>query len=133
MGNRASFSKLMKPDHLKVVRMLGYVMTGGTRADWWGLVPVLMARLSVEERALLAFMALRSLDNHTGDQTARAALSDGAGHPSPPLFSFMNQAAGWADMAAPEELDAYCLASFQVMSKSRQAAFLEFAQGRLAA
>ena len=75
MSKKTSFSALMHRPHLKVVRMLGYVLTLGTQDAWWGLVPVLMARLTVEERASLAFMALFSLDHECASQTADAALS----------------------------------------------------------
>jgi hypothetical protein len=50
-----------------------------------------------------------------------------------PLFNYMDQAAFWADMATPDELDAYALASFNRMAPQRQAAFLGFVQGRAAA
>jgi hypothetical protein len=45
----------------------------------------------------------------------------------------MDQAVFWADMAEADELDAYCLASFNRMAPQRQAAFLGFIQGRAAA
>lgn len=133
MSKKASFSALMHRPHLKVVRMLGYVLTLGTQDAWWGLVPVLMARLTIEERAALAFMALKALDGDTANITAEAALCTGAGQPQAPLFGFMDQAAFWADMAEPDELSAYCLASFNAMPCGQQAAFLDHLQGRLAA
>jgi len=123
----------MKRPHLKVVRMLGYVLTLGTQDAWQGLVPVLIARLTVEERAALAFMALKSLNHDDAKVTAETALHTGAGQPQAPLFGFMDQAAFWADMADPEELDAYCLATFRAMSRGRRAAFLNYVQGRKAA
>lgn len=133
MTNNTSFSALMKRPHLKVVRTLGYVLTLGTQDAWWGLFPVLMARLTVEERACLAFMALKALDRDDAVLTAEAALCAGAGQPQAPLFGFMDQGAFWADMAEPEELEAYCLASFNAMQRDRQAAFLDHVQGRHAA
>lgn len=133
MTKKTTFSALMHRPHLKVVRMLGYVLTLGTQDAWWALVPVLMARLTVEERACLAFMAFKSLDRDTATMTAEAALDTGAGQPQAPLFGFMDQAAFWADMAESEELEAYCLASFNAMQRDRQAAFLDHVQGRHAA
>lgn len=133
MSKKASLSTLMHRPHLKVVRMLGYVLTLGTQDAWWGLVPVLVSRLTVEERAALAFMSLKSLDTETACMTADTALNRGAGQPQAPLFGFMDQAAFWADMADPEELEAYCLASFNAMPRGRQAAFLDHVQGRQAA
>lgn len=133
MSKKPSFSALMKPAHLKTVRAMGYTLTLGDQDAWWGMVPVLMARLTVEERACLAFMALKALDRDTATMTAEAALDTGAGQPQAPLFGFMDQAAFWADMADPEELAAYCLASFNAMPSGRQAAFLDHVQGRQAA
>jgi hypothetical protein len=133
VSTKKSFSTLMQRPHLQVVRMLGYVLTLGTQDAWWGLVPVLMARLTVEERAALAFMGLKALDRDDAMMTAEAALCAGAGQPQAPLFSFMAEAAFWADMADPEELEAYCLASFNAMPRGRQVAFLDHVQGRLAA
>lgn len=123
---------MMKPQHLKTVRALGYTLTLGDQDAWWGMVPVLMARLTTEERACLAFMALKALDDDTAHMTADAALDQGAGQPQAPLFGFMDQAAFWADMANPDELDAYAVAIFSVMSSGKKRAFLDFA-GRAAA
>lgn len=126
MSKSTSFSGLMDRRHLKVVRTIGYVLTIGTQDAWWGLVPVLEARLTVHERAALAFTGLKALDREAALITASAALSTGAGQPNAPLFSYMDQAAFWADMADPVELDAYALACFNRMTPSRQSAFLEF-------
>ncbi len=75
MSNKTSLSKLMDPRHLKVVRTLGYVLTLGSRDSWFGLVPVFMARMTVQERAALAFMALKALDRETAAMTVDAALA----------------------------------------------------------
>jgi hypothetical protein len=45
----------------------------------------------------------------------------------------MDDAAFWADMAEPGELEAYCLASFKRMIPARQMDFLAFVQRRAAA
>lgn len=122
------------PDNIKrVARGVGYALWLDNEDDWFGLPVILRARLDVRQRAALAFMALKSLDPDEAMQTAEAALYTGAGSPQPPLFGFMDQAAFWADMAAPEELEAYCLASFNAMQRPRQAAFLDFVRGRAVA
>lgn len=126
MSKKPSFFTLMKPAHLKTVRALGYTLTLGDQVAWWGMVSILMARLTVEERSCLTFMALKSLDDENGYMTAEAALDRGAGIPLPPLVNFMDEAAFWADMAAPEEREAYCLSTFQAMPPARQAAFLDY-------
>lgn len=51
----------------------------------------------------------------------------------PFLCGVMEEAAFWADMASRVELKAYCLATFQRMKSSDQAAFLDYVQGRAAA
>ena len=133
MKKRTSFSKLMKPQHLSATRMLGYVLTLETPDAWWSLAQVLATRLTVQERGSLAFMALMSLERDDALMTAEAALCQGAGQPQAPLLDYMDQAAFWADMAEPDELAAYCLASFNAMPRGMRSAFLDHVQGRQAA
>jgi hypothetical protein len=122
------------PDNIKrVSRSVGYALLLDTFEDWDGLSLILRARLSDRQRAALAFMALKSLDQDDATLTAETALSGGAVQPMAPLFNYMDQAVFWADMAEADELDAYCLASFNRMAPQRQAAFLGFIQGRAAA
>jgi hypothetical protein len=122
------------PDNIKrVSKSLGYTLWLDTFEDWDGLSLILRARLTDRQRAALAFMALKALDYDQAVMAAEAALSEGAGQPIAPLFNHMDEAAFWADMATPDELDAYALASFNRMAPQRQAAFLGFVQGRAAA
>ena len=51
----------------------------------------------------------------------------------PPLYGYMDEAAFWAEMAEPEALEAYCLASFERMAPARQSAFLNHVMGSAAA
>ncbi|PRX37916.1 hypothetical protein SAMN05216257_105115 [Meinhardsimonia xiamenensis] len=122
----------MQRRHLKAVRTFGYTLTLGDADSWAGLSIVLRARLEPRERAALAFAALAALDREDAIFTAEAALCTGAGQPIPPLLGFMDEAAFWADMAEPDELDAYALACVQAMAPSRRAAFLEYMKGRAA-
>ena len=65
------------PDHIKrVSRSLGYALWVGDQNQWFGLSLILRARLSDEQRAMLAFMALKSLDHETACMTADEALSE---------------------------------------------------------
>jgi hypothetical protein len=122
------------PDNIKrVSRSLGYTLWLDTFEDWDGLSLILRARLTDRQRAALAFIALKALDYDQAVMAAEAALSEGAGQPIAPLFNHMDESAFWADMATPDELDAYALASFNRMAPQRQAAFLGFVQGRAAA
>ncbi|MCF3595465.1 hypothetical protein LZG00_15845 [Rhodobacteraceae bacterium LMO-12] len=133
MSKHTSFSALMHKPHLRVVQSLGYVLTLGTQHAWWGFVQILCELLTPQERASLAFMALKSLDHEDAVLTAETALAEGAGQPIAPLYSDMDEAAFWADMASEGELKAYALASFTRLSQGNQAAFLDYVQGRAAA
>lgn len=130
--DKFEFSNLIPRPYLRVVKALGYALILGTPNAWLKLASVLMARLTVEERAALAFIALTALGRNEATMTVEAALGAGAGTPQAPLFGVMDQAAFWADMAEPEELDANCLACFEAMSRDRQVAFLEYVLGRQA-
>ena len=111
--------------------MLGYCLTSGSFDRWMDAAFVWSVRLSIKERVSLTYAALKSLPPEDAQATAEAALA-GAGMPQAPLFGFMDQANFWADMAEPQELAAYCLASFKNMASDRQAAFLDFVKRRAA-
>ncbi len=88
--------------------------------------------LSPDVRAKLALLALDACEEDHAQNIAGHVLS-GSVAPVAPFLSPMDEAAFWADLATPDELDAYCLASFNRMSGRRQADFLGFVQGRAAA
>ncbi len=88
--------------------------------------------LTPEELGGIAYAAMYALGASLSEQVYQAACG-GAGAPIAPLLGHMDEAAFWADMVEPEELDAYCLASFNRMSPSRQDAFLDYVQARAAA
>ena len=89
---------------------------------------------SVKWRATIAWAALRTLPD---DVAALVIEADselrGAGPPIPPLSGEMAEAVFWASMASSRELDAYCLACFNMMAPARQSAFLGHVQRRAAA
>jgi len=120
-----------------VSKSLGYCLLLDDLNAWLALACILRARLSPTERTALAYVALKALPPENARAVAEAALGGAitstAGQPIAPLFSHMDEAAFWADMAAPDEREAYCLASFKAMPYERQAAFLDFVQGRQAA
>ena len=117
----------------RAIRSPGYALHLDNTDSWLGLPVVLRARLDQRQRAALAFIALKSMDRDDAMLTAETALAAGAGTPQPPLFNHMDQAAFWADLAEPEELEAYCFTSFNRMAPMRQADFLGFVHGRRAA
>jgi hypothetical protein len=118
-------SKYAKDAHKRIARLVGYALTLDQVDVWWMLSTLMRAHLTVTERASLALMALKSLDRDDAVQTVEAAFS-GAGQPIAPLFGFVDQAAHWADMADPAEIEAYCVAAFNAMPPERQAAFLAY-------
>lgn len=121
--SRSAMSMFADPRHKAVCRSLGYVLTLDTVEAWSSLQTVIQARLTVSNRGAMAIVALRSLD--TDDALDVIDLfTNGIGMPDAPFLSFMDQAAFWADMAEPAELDAYALASFRAMRPERQQDFL---------
>ena len=131
---RNTLAKCMPARIKSVSRALGYCLLLDDTNAWLKLRPILVARLSATERAALAYIGLKSLSQDEAYLAASAALGadyvPSAGLPIAPLFNHMDEAAFWADMAAPDEHEAYCLASFKAMPHERQSAFLEFVQGR---
>jgi len=122
------------PDNIKrVSRSLGFALWLEGTDDWLGFSLILRAWLTPRQRSALAYAALLSQDDVDARLTAETALSEGVGQPISPLFNHMDESAFWADMATPDELDAYALASFNRMAPQRQLAFLGFVQGRAAA
>ena len=127
-------SKFIKPAHKSVARSIGYALTTGDSDGWGMFTAVTLLRLEDVERVGVAYAALRSLNPDHVKDTLEAALGrSGVGMPQAPLSNHMDQAVFWADMAEADELDAYCLASFNRMAPPRQSAFLGFVQERAAA
>ena len=130
----AILKKYMPDAYKRVARVVGYCLILGEGADvWHGLTVVLTARLTPQERVAMAWAVLRSLTPDQVVAVAETVLPEGSSAPIAPLFNHMDEAAFWADMAEPEALEAYCLASFKAMPRGRQAAFLEYVQARAAA
>lgn len=65
-------TKWAAPAHKSACRMLGYVLTLDTPDAWHGLALVLRARLTRNQRAALAYAALRSLTEDEARLTVEA-------------------------------------------------------------
>ncbi|MEM9966475.1 MAG: hypothetical protein AAF755_00095 [Pseudomonadota bacterium] len=117
----------------KASRSIAYAAWLDNPDAWLGLSTVLEARLEPQQRAALAYAALRSLSEEHAAAVCDAVLPDCTSAPIAPLFGHMDQAEHWTEWAESEALDAYCLASFNAMAGSRQAAFLDFVSRRAAA
>jgi hypothetical protein len=103
--------------------MLGYALTSHDYEAWEAASAVWQARLTPEERAALTWAALRALDQDDALMVAETTLA-GAGTPLPPMFNPIDEAAWWAGIASPAEIDAYALACTRSMRPDRRAAFL---------
>ena len=121
----ADCAPALKDDrHRRVLRALEGVLIDGTSRAWHGMTLVLMARLSVPERASLAFASLQALPPEIGQMTAEAALADGMAAPLPPLFDAMDHARDWVAYTSPAMRDAIAAACYEAMPPDRRAAFL---------
>lgn len=129
----ASLKKYMPNAIKRVARTIGYALLLDDVNSYHGVSVVLTAIASPRQRMALAWAVLRSLTPEQVVAVAENVLPQGSSAPIAPLLNHMDEAAFWADMAEPEALEAYCLASFNAMSRPRQAAFLDFVQGRQAA
>lgn len=67
-------STLQKPRHQSVTRSIGYALTLGDEPAWHGLTIVMLARLEEEERAALAYAALKSLTEDNAYRVASVAM-----------------------------------------------------------
>ena len=123
-----TLSKYMPDAYKRVARTVGYSLLLTDADAWHGLTVVLTARLTPQERTAMAWAVLRSLTPEQVIAVAETILPEGSSAPIAPLFNHMDEAAFWADMAEPEALEAYCLASFNRMAPARQSAFLGFVQ-----
>lgn len=120
---RSSFSQFMKPDHKRMSRMIGYTLALGDADAWAGFTTVAMARLTVEERAALAWAALRSLDTpEQAGQIAETVLTF-ADYPLPTFLNPMDDARWWTSFASLKERKAYALAAYVALPIREQIAF----------
>lgn len=118
----STLARLMKPQHKRMSRMLGYTLTLGTPEAWAGFRFVAGMRLSEGERAMMAYFTLTALRPESADRTACTAIGS-AGDPLPTFLGGMEDARHWAKWANARELKAYAIACFEAMSAKDQAAF----------
>lgn len=118
--------------HVSFAASVANTLFLNTTEAWFGLIPVIQGDLSEPERVKLAWVSLKSVDPDNAAKVVET-FHQSAGMPIAPLINHMDEAAFWSDMASSEELEAYCLASFTKMPRGRQAAFLDYVQGRAAA
>jgi hypothetical protein len=143
-----------KDRHKRAVSILSHCLALEDDAAWHDAAAVWIVRLTPPELMRITDTALRALaadtltDEAKGrllgglDDEQRIAAADrmnemsvmlGAGMPTAPLFSHMDQAVFWADLATQAELKAYALACFNRLRPTDQAAFLGYVQRGAAA
>ncbi|MBB05619.1 MAG: hypothetical protein CML03_08890 [Pseudooceanicola sp.] len=127
-----SISQQIPREIKSVARCVGYAAWLDTTDAWLGLPVVMEARLEPHQRAALAYAALRTLTPEQVAAVANTVLPNSAGMPIAPFIDPVDEAAFWADIADPDELDAYAVAIFNAMSSAKKRAFRDFA-GRAAA
>ncbi|WP_208353358.1 hypothetical protein [Pseudaestuariivita rosea] len=104
-------------------RVLGYCLTTGDFEGWTAFAALAMARLTVEERAALAWAALQSLDTPEQAELVTEAVLTPAGDPLPTFLNPMQDARWWAEMATNTERKAYALAAYEALPFADQMAF----------
>lgn len=119
-------------NHKSAGRSLCYALAADSFRNWMGVSAVWAARLSTQERAALAYAALKCLPPDQSRMVAESVFP-GAGQPIPPLFNHADEAVTWAEFADLGELKAYALAAYERLPHADQVAFLDHVQGRAAA
>ncbi len=87
-----------------MARMMGYALMLGGYDAWSGFATVAMARMTIEERAALAWAALRSLESpDQAELVAEHALQFSEG-PLPSFLNPMEDARLWASLIVREQI-----------------------------
>ncbi len=106
-----------------MARVIGYTLTLGDADAWAGFTTVARARLTSEERAALAWGALRALDTPEQAEIVAATLLTFADAPLPTFLNPMEDARWWASFASLQERKAYALAAYEALPMREQMAF----------
>lgn len=118
------FGSLIEDRHKRVARMVGFALTCGTRETWADAGAVWGARLSEQERVLMAWSLLRTLPPEIAAGTMEAAHPK-AGYPQPSLDNVADSARWWASLASRDEKLAWAMASFQALPQGDRRDFLQ--------
>lgn len=110
----------------RVAKVTVYALTLCDHASWKKASDFWRLRLPDEQRAALAWAALKSLEPDQARQVFETAHV-GAGYPDPAFMNVMSDARWWASLATSNELKAYCVAAHEAMQPRDQEAFLVWA------
>ena len=119
----------------RIARYVSIALILGEQESWLQLKILFKGYLSPQERAALAFAAMRSLSEDDRVQVAAHTIPEWAecGSPLPTLFDLADEAKWWASNASPKELETYLLCCFNELDRHRQIEFSGYLQTRCAA
>ena len=118
--------------HRRAARVLLDALVVGDEGPsvWHEAAFVLRVRLTMRERASLAFGTLRALEPEPRAMVFAAAHHGAvAGVSWPPLAKTLADARRWAHHAGRRERKAFALASYEALSPADRQAFLSYLQG----
>jgi hypothetical protein len=110
---------LFKAEHKAVGRSVCFALGVETTDAWFDLAEIIFARLTLEEKAGLAFAAMRALPSDIRWDIVQALgeVELPTGSPLPPFTEdIASDANWWASSASNEELRAYFVAIINYMS-----------------
>lgn len=125
--------KFLSERHRSAARAICYGLTSNTTDNWFKVSRILHFRLSPEERAVLAYMCLRSLE---ADQRSKIyhtleGLEERLGFPVPGVIDeIADEADFWATNSSKEERRAYISAIIRHISDDDRKVVANFIMGR---
>ena len=119
-------------NHKRAVTCLSSALIAGD-TDAWGTTSKAWSKFLERKEVMAIVIAALNALGLDNVNLVLELVRRGTGQPLPPLLSYKDEAAHWADMAPTEELMAYVVTCFNRLPPTAQADFLEFAQKRIAA
>lgn len=126
--------KFLAERHRSAARAICYGLASNTTDNWFKVSRVLHGRLSPEERAVLAYVSLRTLE---ADQRAKIyhtleGLEERFGFPVPGVIDeIADEADWWATNSNVEERRAYLSAIIRHISDDDKQIVANFIKGRI--
>jgi DNA-directed RNA polymerase specialized sigma24 family protein len=126
-------SKYAQKRHKRAARSLGFALTLADFDGWQKFNHIIGNLLTAEERAGLAYAAMRSLTEEQRQIVADGVFPSEMGAPLSGIGSIEDDAVWWAKNASEVERSIYLLACFNSLPPDRQKAFVEHAKRKTAA
>jgi hypothetical protein len=120
----STLARFARPAHKAAARAVLDTLVIADAEAFAGLSVILRAHLTPVERQYLAWAALMTCDDDEAEDIAKAVLpaESRAGWPMVPLVSVEDEAAFWAGLASPSELQAYAAACLARLPQSQRRA-----------